>query len=36
MGKACSKHGGGVDLRTILDWVLNRIGSCGLDSSGSG
>jgi hypothetical protein len=26
----------GVDGMIILDWILNRLGGCGLDSSGSG
>jgi hypothetical protein len=25
-----------MDERKILEWVLNRVGSCGLDSNGSG
>jgi hypothetical protein len=29
-------RGLGVYLRIILIWTLNRVGSCGLDSSGSG
>jgi hypothetical protein len=26
----------GLDGRIILDWILNKVGGCGLDSSGLG